>query len=439
MRSFHICWWSFFTAFIMWFAIAPIQSEIQDTLNLSKQDLWTASIVGVSGTIFMRILLGPLCDKYGARTLMCIVLCIGSIPTACTGLINSAFDLAVLRLFIGIAGGSFVMCQFWISRMFIKEIVGTANGIVAGWGNLGGGVTQLFVGTVLFPLFKFIYNGNKEMAWRTCCIVPATIGFGSGILCYFVADDAPKGNYSEMKKYGILKEVSATSTFHRGAMNINSWIFFVQYATSFGVELTMFNAASLYFKDEFGQTTEGAAAIASVFGWMNVFARGLGGYFSDICNTYKGMKGRLLIQTIFLFGEGVMILVFVNTKTLGGSILCMIIFSLFVQAAEGSTFGIVPYIDPKATGAISGIVGSGGNVGAVGFSTCFRQMDYKPAFVIMGWIVLVSGFLSYFVAIEGQSGLNKRQQQYEGSVQLKPLVKRQGETKKKDTDAATDN
>jgi MFS transporter, NNP family, nitrate/nitrite transporter len=137
MRAFHVCWWSFFMAFIIWFAIAPIQSEIKTTLKLTKQQLWTANITAVGGTVFMRFLLGPLCDKYGARALMALVLCTASIPTACVGLINSATDLAIIRLFIGIAGGSFVMCQFWMSNMFAKEIVGTANGVVAGWGNLG--------------------------------------------------------------------------------------------------------------------------------------------------------------------------------------------------------------------------------------------------------------------------------------------------------------
>ena len=102
-------WFSFFLAFFVWFAIAPLLSEIKDTLGLSKEQIWTSNIVGVGGTIAMRFILGPLCDKFGARILFAVVLCIASIPTSMTGLVNSAAGLAVLRLFIGIAGGSFVM------------------------------------------------------------------------------------------------------------------------------------------------------------------------------------------------------------------------------------------------------------------------------------------------------------------------------------------
>lgn len=58
----------------------------------------------------MRFLSGPFCNKFGARTLMAEILCMTSIPTACTGAVNTAGGLAVLRLFISIAGGTFVMC-----------------------------------------------------------------------------------------------------------------------------------------------------------------------------------------------------------------------------------------------------------------------------------------------------------------------------------------
>ena len=408
MRAFHCSWWAFFIAFFIWFAIAPLLSEIKTTLNLTKEEIWTSSIVGVAGTIFMRFILGPGCDKYGARILFTVVLCVASIPTALTGLVNSATGLAVLRLFIGIAGGTFVMCQFWTSRMFTKEVVGTANALVAGWGNLGGGVTQLVMGSVLFPLFKVFFKNSAdpaEMAWRTVCIVPAVVAFSTGVVVYFISDDCPKGDYKELKKNGMMPEVSAAASFRSGALNFNTWILFLQYACCFGVELTMNNAAALYFREEFGQSTEAAAAIASIFGWMNLFARGLGGYVSDKLNARIGMRGRILAQTVFLACEGALVLVFAQSGSLAGAIVVMVFFSVFVQAAEGSTFGIVPYVNPPSTGSISGIVGAGGNCGAVGFGLGFRQLSYKSAFNLMGGVILGSSFLSVLVIIKGHRGL----------------------------------
>jgi NNP family nitrate/nitrite transporter-like MFS transporter len=406
MRAFHCSWFAFFMAFFIWFAIAPLLPEIRDTLGLSKEEIWTSSIVGVGGTIFVRFLLGPLTDKYGPRILFAGVLCFASIPTACTGFVNSSVGLSVLRLFIGVAGGSFVMCQYWTSRMFTREVVGTANALVAGWGNLGGGVTQLVMGSALFPLFKIFYDGNAEKAWRTVCVVPAFVSFFFGALMYFISDDAPKGNYTDLKKHGQMPEVSAAASFRSGTFNLNTWIMFVQYATCFGVELTMNNAAALYFKDEFDLTTESAAAIASIFGWMNLFARGLGGYLSDKANARIGMRGRIWVHTLCLAGEGALVIVFANTPSLGSAIAVMVFFSLCVQAAEGTSFAIVPYIDPPSTGSIAGIVGAGGNVGAVLFGLGFRNLPtYKQAFILMGGVILGSCVLSCLLFIKGHAGM----------------------------------
>lgn len=66
---------------------------------------------------------------------------------------------------------------------------------------------------------------------------------------------------------------------------------------------------------------------------------------------------------------------------------------------------IVPYINPKFKGSISGIIGAGGNVGAVAFGFCFRQMTSQAAFMMMGFIILFSSVLSVAVFIPGQSGL----------------------------------
>lgn len=138
---------------------------------------------------------------------------------------------------------------------------------------------------------------------------------------------------------------------------------------------------------------------------MNLFARGLGGYISDNTNGKFGMRGRLWTQTLLLAFEGALVLVFANTNSLAGSIVVMVFFSLFVQAAEGSSYGIVPYVDPPSTGSISGIVGAGGNTGAVMFGLAFRQVDYYQAFMIMGSVIMVSSVMSIFISIKGYGKL----------------------------------
>eukprot|EP00985_Skeletonema_marinoi_P017185 scaffold9361_cov134-Skeletonema_marinoi.AAC.6 len=182
MRAFHYAWLTFFFAFLAWFSATPLLSEIQTSLNLSKEEIWTSSICSVAGAVVTRCLSGLFCDIYGARLISAAVLIICGIPTMFTGLVNTAAGLSALRLITGIGGSAFVTCQYWTSTTFTREVSGTANALAAGWGNLGGGIAQLFVGTMLFPMFKLIYSkaGTQQdpatLAWRTCCIIP-------GLLC----------------------------------------------------------------------------------------------------------------------------------------------------------------------------------------------------------------------------------------------------------------
>ncbi|CAC5369369.1 NRT [Mytilus coruscus] len=145
MRAFHTSWFCFFLAFTSWFGIQPLIPTIMKELKLSKKDVANSGIASVAATIGLRIIVGPLCDKFGPRRIMSAILLTGSIPMALAGLIKNGTGLIVLRLFIGVLGGAFVPCQVWTSIMFNSKIVGTANTLVGGWGNLGGGFTFLFM------------------------------------------------------------------------------------------------------------------------------------------------------------------------------------------------------------------------------------------------------------------------------------------------------
>lgn len=129
-----------------------------------------------------------------------------------------------------------------------------------------------------------------------------------------------------------------------------------------------------------------------------------------------------MVQASLLILEGICIFIFAEMNVLAGSIVMLTIFSIFVQGAEGSTYGIVPYVNSQAPGAVAGIVGAGGPTGAVSFGLIFRQMpsDQKGAFRIMAGVVLGSGVLSALINIKGHRGLLFGQDKEMPSSKIQP-------------------
>lgn len=62
-------------------------------------------------------------------------------------------------------------------------------------------------------------------------------------------------------------------------------------------------------------------------------------------------------------------------------------------------------MNPPVTGSVSGIIGAGGNTGAVLFGLFFRQLSAQDAFILMGGTIMLSSILSIFIFIKGQPGL----------------------------------
>jgi len=54
-----------------------------------------------------------------------------------------------------------------------------------------------------------------------------------------------------------------------------------------------------------------------------------------------------------------------NPSSMAYAMICIIFFSMFVQMSEGLHFGVVPYVSRPALGVVSGMVGAGGNTGAL--------------------------------------------------------------------------
>jgi len=161
MRAFHMSWFAFFICFFGWFGLAPLMPAIRQELHLTKAQIGNLTIASVAITVIARPLIGMLCDRIGPRRAYTWLLIAGSLPVAAVGLAHDYAWLLAFRLAIGGIGASFVITQYHTSVMFAPNVVGSANAAVAGWGNLGGGVTQ-----IAMPLLFALFASWRTAIWR---------------------------------------------------------------------------------------------------------------------------------------------------------------------------------------------------------------------------------------------------------------------------------
>lgn len=392
MRAFHFSWFAFHLCFFGWFGIAPLMAVVREDLALTQTQIGNTIIASVAITVIVRLVIGVLCDRLGPRKTYSGLLLLGSIPVMGIGLADSFESFLLARLAIGAIGASFVITQYHTSIMFAPNVVGTANATSAGWGNLGGGTTQIVMPLIFAGMLML--GVNEALGWRLAMVVPGAVLFFTGIAYWLFTQDAPDGNFDELRARGELPPASgehgALQSFTVAAKDIRVWALFVVYGICFGVELTINNIAAIYFFDNFDLTLATAGLIAGLFGLMNIFARTLGGIFSDLFAKQGGLKGRVRWLLVALICEGIALIAFSQMHVLSLAIGIMLVFSLFVQMAEGATYGVVPFINKKALGAVAGIVGAGGNVGAVSAAFLFRSesLTYQQGLFYLGLAVL---------------------------------------------------
>jgi MFS transporter, NNP family, nitrate/nitrite transporter len=402
MRAFHVTWITFFVCFFGWFGIAPLMPIIREDLNLTKSQIGNIIIASVAITIFARLFFGWLCDKIGPRVSYTLLLLIGSLPVMFIGLSNSYESFLLFRLAIGVIGASFVITQYHTSVMFAPNVVGTANATVAGWGNMGGGAT-LMIMPLIFAVFTGLGYLDTE-AWRYSMVIPGVALFIMGIVYFYCTQDTPEGNLVALRKNNPdykAKAREAKGGFITACRDYRVWILFLAYGACFGIEITVDNIATLYFIDNFDLGLKEAGVIAGTFGMMNIFARALGGVFGDKAGKKFGLQGRIIILSAFLLLEGVGIMIFSVVDALPLAIMTMLAFALFLKMSNGATFAVVPFINKNVMGSVAGIVGAGGNVGAVlaGFLFKSESLSYRDSFYIIGLAVIIVSVIAFVIAI----------------------------------------
>ncbi|VTX93318.1 MFS transporter [Acinetobacter ursingii] len=396
MRAFHMSWLAFFVCFFAWFACAPLMPVIAGEFHLTKDQIANINIAAVAITILVRLIVGPLCDKYGPRKTYTALLLIGSIPVFGVAASNSYESFLFFRLLIGAIGASFVITQYHTSIMFAPNVVGTANAASAGWGNAGGGATQAIMPLLLSALVMF--GVEQAMGWRIALLVPGIMMVIVGILYWKLTQDAPQGNFAELRAQGVQigsDKKGGVAILMHAARNYRVWILFAAYAACFGIEIFIHNIIAMYYVNNFSFSLKEAGFAAGIFGLLALFARALGGIVSDKVALRKGLDGRTKVLFVMILGEGLFLILFSQMNSAMLAIIAMTVFALFTHMACGATYALVPFIDRDALGGVAGIIGAGGNVGAVAAGFLLKGMlDIQTCLMVLGGLVVIAaGFV----------------------------------------------
>jgi NNP family nitrate/nitrite transporter-like MFS transporter len=392
MRAFHLTWMAFFVCFFAWFACAPLMPVIKGEFGLSVAQIANINIAAVAITILVRLVVGPLCDHFGPRKTYTGLLLLGSIPVIGVAFAQSYESFLFFRLGIGAAGASFVITQYHTSVMFGPKIVGTANAAAAGWGNTGGGVAQA---TMPLLMAAMIMLGVSEtMGWRAALIVPGVLMIIMAGVYYRFTQDCPQGNYSDLRAAGVAIEggkKGGWDSFKLAASNFRVWMLFITYGACFGIEIFIHNIAAIYYVDHFHLTLAQAGMAAGSFGLLALFARALGGWVSDKVAARGNLNSRIMLLFAMMIGEGAGLLMFSHAESVVLAIGAMLVFGLFTHMACGATYAVVPFVDKRALGGVAGIIGAGGNVGAVAAGFLMKGLgNTQQTLSVLGFVVAAS-------------------------------------------------
>ncbi|KAG1716820.1 hypothetical protein ID866_342 [Astraeus odoratus] len=407
--NFHLSWLGFFTAFLSWFAFAPlIPDVIKEDLQLTSAQVGNSNVVSLCATLVVRAVAGTLVDRFGPRKVMVGLLILGAIPSGLAGTVHTANGLYIIRFFIGILGGTFVTCQAWTTAFFDKNVVGTANALAGGWGNAGGGFTFI----IMIALYNALLSDGltPHVAWRAAfAVVPVPFLLTVAIAILVFGTDHPAGKWSDRHKAVMHKvsEVEMDRTIEEKAIssggedlekkdpsadvqvtvgpaeNSNlvsaldyavsepvtwrlafrvitsplTWLPALGYLTTFGYELAIdANLANvllaLYKSPTFGLTQAGY--LASIFGFLNVVTRpaGKGGYFGDLVYKKFGVPGKKYLMIFFGIAQGLLSLglgFYIDSyqrPPLAVVIVLIILFATMNEAANGVNFSLVPHCNP---------------------------------------------------------------------------------------------
>jgi NNP family nitrate/nitrite transporter-like MFS transporter len=343
----------FDVSFMIWVLIGPLANRIVTQLYPRGADEAVADYVTrtnpakgllvavpLLGGAVLRLVLGVMTDRWGAKRTGLIGMAVTAIPLLLAWLwAESYLDLILVGGLLGVAGASFAAALPLASRWYPPKHQGLAMGI-AGAGNSGTAVATLFA-----PVLAAWLGGWPGVFGLA--IVPLAVTF---LVFVAFAKDSP--NQPPPKPLGGYVTV---------LRHADAWWFCLLYSVTFGGFVGLASFLNTFFKDQyFPDDAKTGETYAAVFTTLCVFAgsflRPVGGYLAD---RLGGVRMLLMLYG----GLAAMMLGMASLPPLPLALAFLFVGMGLLGMGNGSVFQLVPQRFGKEIGVVTGIVGAAGGVG----------------------------------------------------------------------------
>lgn len=325
----------FDVSFMVWTILGALGAQIGSSLGLTPQQKGLMVAVPYLSGAFIRILLGMLVDRIGAKNtgiIAQIIVIIGMTVAWLVGLKEFSHTL-MLGLVLGVAGASFAVALPQAGRWYPPNMQGLVLGL-AGAGNVG-----VVIDAILAPRLAAAYGWGSVFGFA---LIPLILVLA--LYMFFSKEAQVQVKKKTLKDYvNLLKEKDA------------HWFCFF-YTISFGGFSGLAASLIIYFTSEFHLTAVDAGSWAAGCTLIGALGRPVGGAIAD---RLGGIRALNFFYTVAALSLGL--------AAYAGSItLCAIGFFLASGAfgmANGSVFQLLPQRFAKDIGVMTGLVGCGGGLG----------------------------------------------------------------------------
>lgn len=325
------CFLHFDLSFMLWVLIGALGIFIAEDLRLGAGEKGLLVAIPILSGSLMRVPMGLLSDRFGARRVGALMLCSLFVPLSIGWLAGGSWPaLVAVGLLLGTAGASFAVALPLASAWYPSHRQGLVMGVAAA-GNSGTVITNL-----LAPRLAASIGWHNVLG---LAMVPLAVVLAVFVLAAREAPSRPR--------------VALRASVLRAP---DLWCFCALYSVTFGGYVGLSSFLPLFLRDQHGVTAASAGALTATAAFVGSGIRPLGGWLADRVGGIRVLAAALIGLTLAYAGSAAL-------PAIAPAMVLIVSAMACCGLGNGAVFQLVPLRFRNDLGLVTGIVGAIGGAG----------------------------------------------------------------------------